>query len=282
MMKKNPLGRGLESLIPKSADSKNVIEVDITDIVPNKDQPRTSFNDEKLMELAESIKQKGIIQPLIVANNNGKYQIIAGERRWRAAGIAGLKKIPVIVKNINNENEKLELAIIENIQREDLNPVELARAYKSLIEKYNYTQEQLSTIVGKNRSTIANSLRLLSLNHKILEALSQDLISEGHARVLIGLEDQTALSILQKIISNKLSVRETEKLVKKVKNVNITKTSKKEVEDIFIQNLKNELEDILKTKVKINHSPKGGKIEFIYKNNEDLNRIINLLRGEKC
>lgn len=281
MIKKNPLGRGLESLIPKSSESKNVSEIDITDIVPNKDQPRRSFDDEKLIELAESIKQKGVIQPLLVTQINGKYQIIAGERRWRAAGMAGLKKVPAIVKHIDNENEKLELAIIENIQREDLNPVELARAYKSLIDKYNYTQEQLSNIVSKSRATITNSLRLLTLNEKILEALYQNLISEGHARTLIGLETPVALTILQQIITQNLSVRETEKLVKKFKNKSDieSKESKKD-EDIFIKSIKNEIEEIFKTEIRIKHSGKGGKIELIYKSNEDLNRIISIIRGE--
>ncbi|MCA1927276.1 MAG: ParB/RepB/Spo0J family partition protein [Calditerrivibrio sp.] len=281
MIKKNPLGRGLESLIPKSSEAKNISEIDIVDIVPNKDQPRRSFDDEKLIELAESIKQKGVIQPLLVTQINGKYQIIAGERRWRAAGMAGLKKIPAIVKNIDNENERLELAIIENIQREDLNPLELARAYKGLIDKYNYTQEQLSNIVSKSRATITNSLRLLTLNEKILEALSQNLISEGHARTLIGLETPDALTILQKIITHNLSVRETERLVKKLKNKHNTpeEVSKKD-EDIFIKSIKNEIEDIFKTSVRIKHSGKGGKIELIYKSNEDLNRIISIIRGE--
>jgi len=200
MIKKNPLGRGLETLIPKTVDSKNITEIDILDIIPNTDQPRSKFDDEKLLELADSIKQKGIIQPIIVTPCNDKYQLIAGERRWRAAGIAGLKKIPAIIKVIGNENEKLELAIIENIQREDLNPVELAKAYRALMEKYSYTQEQLSSIVSKNRSTITNTLRLLNLDDKILDALSQNLITEGHARALIGLDRSDALLLLQKLI----------------------------------------------------------------------------------
>lgn len=280
MMKKSPLGRGLDSLIPKSTDSRSVLEVDITDIIPNQNQPRISFDDEKLLDLANSIKEKGIIQPLIVTNSGGKYQIIAGERRWRAAGIAGLKKVPVIVKSIDSEKEKLELALIENIQREDLNPVEVAKAYKSLMEKYDYTQEQLSQIVGKNRSTIANSLRLLTLHPKILEALSQNLISEGHARSLVGLESSVALQILQKIIDKKLSVRDVENLVKKMNSPK--KVKKEESVDIFIENIRREMEEILKSKINIKPSKKGGKIELIYKSSDELNRILSILRGERC
>ncbi len=280
MIKKSPLGRGLDSLIPKSTDTRSVLEVDITDIIPNQNQPRVSFDDEKLLDLANSIKEKGVIQPLIVTSSNGKYQIIAGERRWRAAGIAGLKKVPVIVKSIDSEKEKLELALIENIQREDLNPVEVAKAYKSLMEKYDYTQEQLSQIVGKNRSTIANSLRLLTLHPKILEALSQNLISEGHARTLVGLESSVALQILQKIIDKKLSVRDVENLVKKLNSPK--KAEKEQSVDIFIENIRREMEEILRSKINIKPSKKGGKIELIYKSSEELNRILSILRGERC
>jgi ParB family chromosome partitioning protein len=281
MIKKSPLGRGLDSLIPKSNDTKSVMELDITDVVPNRNQPRTSFDDEKLLELANSIREKGIIQPLIVTySDNGKYQIIAGERRWRAAGIAGLKKVPVIIKSVKNDKEKLELALIENIQREDLNPVEIAKAYKFLMESYDYTQEQLSQIVGKNRSTVANSLRLLNLHPKILDALSQNLITEGHARSLIGVEESIALQILQKIIDKNLSVREVEALVKKINNPK--KQSKLDEKDIFLKTIEDELEEILLTKVSIKPSKKGGKIELIYKNNDDLNKILTVLRGERC
>lgn len=278
MIKKNPLGRGLETLIPKTVDSKNITEIDILDIIPNTDQPRSKFDDEKLLELADSIKQKGVIQPIIVTYCNGKYQLIAGERRWRAAGIVGLKKIPAIIKDIGNENEKLELAIIENIQREDLNPVELAKAYRALMEKYSYTQEQLSSIVSKNRSTITNTLRLLNLDDKILDALSQNLITEGHARALIGVDRLDALELVQKIIKSNLTVRDTEKLVQKLKR---SPGNKKNTEhNPFIISLKNEIEEILKTEINIKPSRKGGKIELIYKNDEDLHRIISFLRGE--
>jgi len=281
MIKKSPLGRGLDSLIPKSNDTKSVMELDITDVVPNQNQPRTSFDDEKLLELANSIREKGIIQPLIVTySDNGKYQIIAGERRWRAAGIAGLKKVPVIIKSVKNDKEKLELALIENIQREDLNPVEIAKAYKFLMESYDYTQEQLSQIVGKNRSTVANSLRLLNLHPKILDALSQNLITEGHARSLIGVEESIALQILQKIIDKNLSVREVEALVKKINNPK--KQSKSDEKDIFLKTIEDELEEILLTKVSIKPSKKGGKIEVTYKNNDQLNKILTVLRGERC
>ncbi|ADR19213.1 ParB/RepB/Spo0J family partition protein [Calditerrivibrio nitroreducens] len=280
MIKKSPLGRGLDSLIPKSADTKSVLEVDIDEIVPNKEQPRVSFEEEKLKELANSIKEKGIIQPLIVTNVGGRYQIIAGERRWRAAGMAGLKKVPVIVKSVENDREKLELALIENLQREDLNPVEVAKAYKLLIEKYDYTQEQLAQIVGKNRSTVANSLRILNLHPKIIEALSQNLITEGHARSLIGLESSVALQVLQKIIDKGLTVREVEKLVKNINNPK--RLNENRGNDLFIESIKKEMEEIFKTKIQIKPARKGGKIELIYKSNEELNTILAIIRGERC
>ena len=186
--KKRPLGRGIEALIPKNTETKPVTEIDIVDILPNNDQPRKSFDKDKLNELVESIRQKGVIQPILVHKEGRRYIIIAGERRWRAAGLAGLKKIPAVVKEINTEKERLELAIIENIQREDLNSVELAKAYKSLIDTYGYTQEKLATHMGKSRSSIANTIRLLNLPNEVLDAIKSEKISEGHARTLITLD----------------------------------------------------------------------------------------------
>jgi ParB family chromosome partitioning protein len=283
MTKKNRLGRGLESLIPKEDSNKVITEVDITDIIPNKDQPRKKFEKEKLEELVESIKSKGVIQPIIVSKEGRNYIIIAGERRWRAAGLAGLHKIPVVVKEKLSEKERLELAIIENIQREDLNPIELAKAYRNLINRYNYTQETLSKIMGKSRSSVANTIRLLNLPEQVLEAVETNLISEGHARTLVVLENRIdVLTILKKIIDNKLSVRETEKLVSKIKDIPKTRDTVEieEKGDIFNKKLQEELESIFKTKVLIKQKKKGGKIEIKYSSEEELNRIITALRGE--
>jgi ParB family chromosome partitioning protein len=281
-MRKNPLGRGLESLIPKdnSVNRKSPIELDITDIVPNEKQPRRIFDSEKLNELADSIKSKGLIQPIVVTKHEDKYLIIAGERRWRACGLAGLKKIPVIIKDINDEKERLELALIENIQREDLNPVEVANAYKSLMEKFSYTQEELSKIVGKSRSAVANILRLLKLPHEITEALSKNIISEGHARALLGLDDHLkVMEAFNTVVKKKLSVRETENLVKRIKTSPVKKMENSGA-DIFVESIKKEFESFFKTKVNIRTGKKGGTIEIKYSSNEELDTIINHLRGQ--
>jgi ParB family chromosome partitioning protein len=281
-MRKNPLGRGLESLIPKdnSVNKKGPVELDITDIIPNEKQPRRIFDSEKLNELAESIKSKGLIQPIVVTKHEDKYLIIAGERRWRACGLAGLKKIPVIIKDINDEKERLELALIENIQREDLNPVEVANAYKSLMEKFSYTQEELSKIVGKSRSAVANILRLLKLPHEITEALSKNIISEGHARALLGLDDHLkVMEAFNTVVKKKLSVRETENLVKRIKT-SPAKKMENSGADIFVESIKKEFESFFKTKVNIRTGKKGGTIEIKYSSNEELDTIINHLRGQ--
>ncbi|MDK2791754.1 MAG: ParB family transcriptional regulator, chromosome partitioning protein [Deferribacteres bacterium] len=281
-MRKNPLGRGLESLIPKdnSVNKKGPVELDITDIIPNEKQPRRIFDSEKLNELAESIKSKGLIQPIVVTKHEDKYLIIAGERRWRACGLAGLKKIPVIIKDINDEKERLELALIENIQREDLNPIEVANAYKSLMEKFSYTQEELSKIVGKSRSAVANILRLLKLPHEITEALSKNIISEGHARALLGLDDHLkVMEAFNTVVKKKLSVRETENLVKRIKT-SPAKKMENSGADIFVESIKKEFESFFKTKVNIRTGKKGGTIEIKYSSNEELDTIINHLRGQ--
>ncbi|TYB37315.1 MAG: ParB/RepB/Spo0J family partition protein [Flexistipes sinusarabici] len=282
MKNKSPLGRGLESLIPKNeAESKNVAELDISDIQPNPEQPRKSFDRESLQELVESIKSKGVIQPLIVGKFEDKFILIAGERRWRAAGLAGLKKVPVVVRDIKDEQEKLELAIIENIQRENLNPPELATAYKNLMEKYGYSQEQVAVVVGKSRSAVANSLRLLSLPPEILKSLEKGSISEGHARALLGLNDkETILEVFRKILQKKLTVRQTEDLIKKLnKGSNIQ--PEKEDKSVFIKDIEEELENYFHTKVEVKHKKNGGTIEIKYSTQDELNRIINELRGEK-
>lgn len=281
-MKHNkPLGRGLESLIPKSESSeKNITSLDITDIHPNPEQPRKVFDQESLKDLVESIKSKGVIQPLIVSKYGDKYIIIAGERRWRASGLAGLKRVPVVIKDLSDEQEKLELAIIENIQRENLRPLELARAFKNLMEKYGYTQDQVAVVVGKSRSAVANSMRLLSLPAEVISALDKGYVSEGHARTLLALEDKDLIvHALQEILRKKLTVRQTESLIKKLKNSSKEKAVSEK--SIFIKSIENEMEDFLKAKVEVKERKNGGVIEIKYTSQDELQGIINNLRGEK-
>jgi len=281
-MKKNPLGKGLESLIPKAEKTRTVVnEIDIADIMPNPDQPRKVFNEEALAELTDSVKKNGIIQPMVLAasEEEGKYIIIAGERRWRAAGLAGLRRVPAVVREIHSENEKLELALIENIQREDLGPLELARAYKNLMDTYTYRQEDVAEIVGKSRSAVANTIRLLSLPAKVIKALDEELITEGHARALIGLDEKKAVEILVKIIDNNLSVRDVEKLVSKKERAAMIQKADGD-ENVFVMSLKAEMEEFFRTKIDIKPSKKGGTIEIKYSSNDDLDRIIKTIRGE--
>ena len=284
-MKKGPLGRGLESLISSnSLDRRTPYEIDITDIVPNGDQPRKVFDKEKLLELSESIRQKGVVQPIIVTKGGDKYIIVAGERRWRAAGLAGLKKIPAIVKDISDEKERLELAIIENIQREDLSPTELATAYKNLIDKFSYTHEALGKVVGKSRSAIANILRLLKLPEKIYQALSQGKITEGHARALLGLDgyQEDMFRAFDMVLSKKLSVRGTENLVNRIKKEKkgSTEVSKDYYEESHLKDIRREFEDYFKVRVEFKPKKKGGIIEIRYSSDEELDALIKLVRGE--
>ncbi|MGE4318345.1 MAG: ParB/RepB/Spo0J family partition protein [Deferribacterales bacterium] len=279
-MKKNSLGKGLESLIPPRADrsGKMVSEIDIAEIMPNPDQPRKVFDEEALAELTESVRRNGIIQPIVLAKGEDAYIIIAGERRWRAAGLAGLKKVPAVVREITRDSEQMELALIENIQREDLGALELARAYKNLMDTHGYRQEDVADVVGKSRSAVANTIRLLGLPQRVLEALEQKLISEGHARCLVGLPDHKIIEILAKIIENGLSVRETEKLASKKEKPE--KEKKKEDENIFLMSLKGEMEEFFKTKIEIKRRKDGGTIEIKYSSDDELDRIIRTIRGE--
>lgn len=227
--KKTGLSRGLESLIPQGImediDKDNNNEkstgetiVKLSQIEPNRNQPRKNFNEDSLQELADSIKQFGIIQPLIVQKKDNYYEIIAGERRWRAARIAGVKEVPVIIKDFS-EQEVMEIAIIENIQREDLNPIEEAQAYKRLLEEYNLKQDEVAERVSKSRAAVTNSMRLLKLSEKVQEMLIDEMISSGHARALLAIEDEEMqYNLAVKVMDEKLSVRETEKLVKSINN----------------------------------------------------------------
>jgi ParB family chromosome partitioning protein len=289
--KKNALGKGLNVLIPEASSQPvrrrtrkedtiqgNHFTVNINKIEPNQNQPRKNFEQQGLQELADSIKQFGVIQPLVVQKKENYYEIIAGERRWRAAKIAGLKEVPVIVKELS-ANEILEISLIENIQRENLNPIEEARAYKALIEDFELKQEEIAEKVSKSRSAITNALRLLKLNEQVQEMLIKGQISMGHARALLSISDeQVQISIAQRVIEEGLSVRNIEKIVKELAN---TKEKKKENDryKYLYKDLENDLKEKLGNKVSIkNKKNNKGKIEIEYYSQDDLERIIDLLK----
>lgn len=290
------LGNGLDSLIPKAKSegtegktktiTKEVVKetdkVDINKIEPNANQPRKAFNEDSLQELSDSIKQHGLIEPLIVKEaKNGFFQIIAGERRWRAAKLAGLKELPVIVKDYTDQ-EVMEVALIENLQREDLNPIEEAEAYFQLIKVYHLKQDEVAERVSKSRVAITNTLRLLKLDERVRSMLIEDKIKSGHARALLAIEDQDKqYSTAVQIFDGNLSVRETEKLVKKILNP-VEKKKDELIDDEQMKLLYQDLEEKLKTKigtkVNINRKKEGkGRIEIEYYSNEELDRIIELL-----
>ncbi|WP_346937246.1 ParB/RepB/Spo0J family partition protein [Clostridium sp.] len=286
MKKTGVLGKGLSSLIPENdfQDSNNeqVISIDINLIKPNKDQPRKHFDNEKLIELANSIKEHGIIQPVIVRKENQIYVIIAGERRWRAAKLLNLKELPVIIKDLSDV-EVVQISLIENIIREDLNPIEEATAYKKLLNDFNLTQEQISKQVSKSRSAIANSLRLLNLDERIQGYLIEGVLSEGHGRTILALENKDDQYIVaQKVIDENLNVRQTELLVRNYyisdDNNKYKRINNKSENDIYYKDIKSKLENHFNTKVSIsNNSKNKGKIEIEYYSPEDLQRIIEIL-----
>lgn len=291
-IKKNPLGRGLESLIPKASqvnqssapDNKEekLVDIDITDIYPNSSQPRKDFDRDALDALALSIKEKGLMQPIVVTRREGGgYSIVAGERRWRACGLSGMKSVPAVVIPAMSDSETFELALIENTQRDDLKPLELASAYKSLMENCSYRQEDVAKIAGKSRSAVANTLRLLDLNPAVMNALSQKLITEGHARAFLSLTEEKANALLNIVLNKSLSVRQTEALAKKFQKDESVSCDEPE-EDADIDALLREMESYLgsKVKMKTNAKTKGGVIEIKYSSPEDLDRIVNKLRGE--
>lgn len=261
--------------------SRETLHVRVSLIEPNRNQPRKKFQEESLRELADSMKQYGVLQPLLVKQNGMMYEIIAGERRWRAAKLAGLSEVPVIVKSFEPQ-EAAEIAIIENIQREDLGAVEEARAYQSLIENYGMTQEELAERVSKNRTTITNSLRLLQLSEPVLNLLSEGKLTAGHARCLLSVPDAAVQEeIAQEIINKKISVRETEKLVKRLsseKKKKQTEETEQEL-DMYLVDLARKLTARLNTKVLIKQGSRGkGKILIDYYSNDDLEKIIEKLR----
>ena len=291
--KKNALGKGLNVLIPEtgpqppqrrrrkssSEASHQGVMISVNEIEPNRNQPRKTFDDASLQELAESIKQFGIIQPIVVKKKDEYYEIIAGERRWRAAKIAGLLEVPVIVKEYK-ENEIVEISLIENIQRENLNPIEEAQAYKALMEEFELKQEEVAQKVSKSRSTITNSLRLLKLTKEVQEMLVEEKISMGHARALLAITDpDIQISVAKKVYEEALSVRDIEKLVK-----DMAKPAKKEEKEpneyqYLYRDIEENLKQILGNKVTIkNRKNNKGKIEIEYYSQDDLERIIELLQ----
>ena len=263
----------------QTADSKTgAMIVKISSVEPNMDQPRKQFDEDALMELSESIKQYGVLHPLLVSDKKDYYEIIAGERRWRAAKLAGLKEVPVLVREYT-EQEVVEISLIENIQRENLNPIEEAIAYKRLLKEFHLKQDEIAERVSKSRTAVTNSMRLLKLNSKVQQMVIDDMISTGHARALLALEDEEQqYTIANKIFDEKLSVRETEKLIKILKNPK--KTAKKEkIEHTFIyENLEEKMKGIMGTKVNVNPKSNGkGKIEIEYYSEEELERIFDLI-----
>lgn len=274
---------GEDNIIQKS-DQIQIVK--ISSVEPNKQQPRKNFDEDSLEELAGSIQQHGVLQPILVVRKDDYYEIIAGERRWRAAKIAGLTEIPIIVKEMT-EIEKVEVSLIENIQREDLNPIEEAKAYQQLIEVFHLKQEDLAQRVSKNRSTITNAMRLLKLDDKVQQMLVDEMISAGHARALLALEDKEAQRTLaMKIFDDKLSVRETEKLIKKMQDSSAgKKVSKKDTNEDFTlstvyENMEERIKRILGSKVQIQRRRNNkGKIEIEYYSQEDLERIIDLFES---
>jgi ParB family chromosome partitioning protein len=290
--RKKPLGRGLASLIPEAQGpegslpgaqfKKDFFYCDIEKIVPNTYQPRKIFQKEALDELVESVKVHGIIQPLVVRQKDGRYELIAGERRWRAAQRAGLKQVPVVVKEIDGDQTSLEMAIIENIQREDLNCIEEAIAYQQLMDEFQLSQEDIATRVGKNRATVANTLRLLKLPAVIREDITAGKITMGHARALLSLESsEDQIAVREMIVKKKLSVRETERKVNELlREKNKTDGAIPGADNIHLRALEDDLRRIYGTMVKIVGSDTKGLIQFTYTTREDLMRIADELKGE--
>jgi ParB family chromosome partitioning protein len=274
---KKGLGRGLSSLLGDASKKIEKNKIAINDLIRNKFQPRKNFNKESLEELTNSIRERGVIQPIIVRpekSSDGKYEIIAGERRWLASQNAGLHEVPVVILNVDDE-KSLEFAIVENVQRQDLNPIEEAKGYQKLIDDFNYNQEKLSKFIGKSRSYIANSLRLLSLPDEVLLFVEQGHLSAGHARSLIGL--QSSAELAKKIIQKKLSVRQAEVLARQFRNRKIKLVHKK---DINILDLQRILEEKTGLNVSINNKKNNsGTILFEYRDLEQLDKIINLIKN---
>lgn len=289
------LGKGLDVMIPnivgETKEKKQKAEtkeksaettVAITKVEPNRKQPRKYFDEDALQELADSIKQFGLLQPILVQDRKDYYEIIAGERRWRAARLAGLKEVPVIIKNYSDQ-EIVEIALIENIQREDLNPIEEAQAYKRLLEEFNLKQDEVAERVSKSRAAVTNSIRLLKLNDKVQQMVIDDMISTGHARALLAVEDEDEqYALAQKIFDEKLSVRDIEKMVKNLhKPAKAKKLDDKALQAIYLD-IEEKLKQRLSTKVAVTSKGEGtGKIEIEFYSHEDLERILEMIGKQR-
>ena len=290
MAKRRGLGQGLSALITDdreeeiaSENKKNITKAKITLIEPNPHQPRSQFDEDGLHELAESIKRFGVLQPLVVIKKDKFYEIIAGERRWRAAKLAKLKEVPIIIKEFTEE-EIVEVALIENIQRENLNPIEEALAYKRLISEYKLKQDEIAEKVAKSRSAIANSLRLLQLDERVREMLVDEKLSTGHARALLAIKDlDKQYEIALQVFDYELNVRETEKIIKQMmkSEKKEEKVEKKDYMNPIIESIEKSIEEILGTKVNIKNKKDKGKIEIEYYSNQELERIIDLIEQIK-
>ena len=279
-MNQRGLGKGLSALLSDvvtNEEDDQVREIAIIDIEPNPWQPRKTFSESHIKELSESIAIHGVIQPIILQENGTKYTIIAGERRWRAARLAGLSVMPAIIRSFS-EQETLEIALIENIQREDLNTIELAQAYEYLVDEFSLTQKEVANKVGKSRSSVANIMRLLNLSAYVQEKLSDNAISYGHARAILAINDEKLQEeITDEIIASQLSVRETEKLIQKLNEPKKDKVEKPE-QSPFYRELQERLQNALGTKVQISQGKKKGKIEIEYYSEDELERIISLIQ----
>lgn len=305
-VKRNGLGKGLDSLIPdktskvkKSVDKQQIniespkvkseteaeketktgeIYVKINEVEPNRDQPRKEFDEDSLLELADSIKQFGVLQPLLVQKKDGYYEIIAGERRWRAAKQAGIKEVPVLIKDYTAQ-EIVEISLIENIQRENLNPIEEAMAFKRLLEEFNLKQDEVAERVSKSRTAVTNSMRLLKLNKRVQQMVIDDMISTGHARTLLAIDDEEQQYIIaNKIFDEKLSVRDTEKLVKSLKTPKKEKKPEKIEHEFVYSDIVEKMKNIMGTKVNIHAKANGkGKIEIEYYSEDELERIYDMI-----
>ena len=295
-VKRNGLGKGLDSLIPnktektvktekkpeqkneESQNSSGEILVKINQVEPNREQPRKEFDEDSLMELADSIKQFGILQPLLVQKRKDYYEIIAGERRWRAAKIAGIKEVPIIIRDYTDQ-EIVEISLIENIQRENLNPIEEAMAYKRLLEEFHLKQDEVAERVSKSRTAVTNSMRLLKLSPRVQQMIVDDMISTGHARALLAIDDEEQqYQLANRIFDEKLSVRETEKLVKALKNPKKEVKKQKQEHTFVYDNIEEQMKNIIGTKVSVNpKANRKGKIEIEYYSEEELERIYDLI-----
>ena len=272
------------SLPAEEEETKGSLMVKISLIEPNRDQPRKDFNEEELQELAESIKNYGVLQPLLVQKKGTSYELIAGERRWRAAKLAGLKEVPVVLREYSKQ-QAMEIALIENVQRADLNPIEEAQAYQQLVKEFHLTQEEIAARVSKNRATITNAMRLLKLDEEIQNLLIKGAISSGHARAILSLEDkQLQKKAAKEVLDKRLSVRETEKLAKRLARASAEKNERNEKKDdaltLIFQDLEERMKTIMGTKVSIHNKDKNkGRIEIEYYSEAELERIVEMIES---